>query len=238
MKKLMLISFFFITSFTEAQHLNLGFTFQYLILKQVKVSSDKIIPSASYSYYNVVDNDWKFFAAGQSLVVGTIAQLDFKKFYVAIEPSFELNTYEYFVTYDLSPTENERIRFHTLYLQVEAPMYVGYQFKTSNIFRFSIFAGAGPVMPYKIQVSVKDQSQAERYGVYDMKDILYSDKPYWNSVAGIAMHFANLGRLDIRYVHRLNSPGEKYKATFNSVGAGLTFFLPLNLFKKKVYYEE
>jgi hypothetical protein len=237
MKRYLMISMLLAATFAHAQHLNLGFTFQYHILKQVKVDAKTIIPASSYAHYNVIDNGWKFFTAGQSLVVGTVAQLDFKKFYVAIEPSFELNTYEYFVTYDLSAEESERIRFHTLFLQVEAPVYVGYQFKTSNIFRFSVFGGAGPVMPYSIQVSLKDSDHLDRYGLYDMRDVLYNDKPYWNSVTGIAMHFANLGRLDVRWVHRLNSPGE-YKTTFNSIGAGLTFFLPLNLLKDRVYYEE
>src|ERR1043166_2185032 len=91
-----------------AQHVNVGFTFQYLILKQVEVKSDQIIAARSYSLYKVIDNRWKFFSAGQSLVVGTIAQVDFKKFYFGIEPSFELNTYKYYVGYPISATADDK----------------------------------------------------------------------------------------------------------------------------------
>src|SRR5712671_4901562 len=106
MKRLFFISILLTISFADvgAQHVNVGFTFQYLILKQVEIKSDQIVAARSYSLYKVIDNRWKFFTAGQSLVVGTIAQVDFKKFYFGIEPSFELNTYEYYVGYPTSPT--------------------------------------------------------------------------------------------------------------------------------------
>ena len=222
-----------------AQHVNLGFTFQYHILKQVEVNSDQIVAARSYSLYHVIDNRWKFFSAGQSLVVGTIAQVDFKRFYFGVEPSFELNTYEYHVGYPISATAEENIRFHTLFLQVEMPIYIGYMFKSSNLFRYSFYAGASPVMPYHLEAEViGDQNAADRYDWQDMNNILYTTKTYLNTVSGFAIHFASLGRLDVRYVHRLGSPGPQYQATFNTVGMGLTFFLPLHLLKKKIYYEE
>jgi hypothetical protein len=222
----------------NAQHVNVGFTFQYLILKQVEVKSDQIIAARSFSWYNVIDNRWKFFTAGQSLVVGTIAQIDFKKFYFGIEPSFELNTYEYYVGYPTSTSIEEKVRFHTLFLQVDVPMYIGYMFKSSNLFRYSFYAGASPVIPYHLQTDVKGNQNASYPFSGDMNNVLYSTKPYLNSVTGFAIHFASLGRLDFRYVHRIGSPGPYYQTTFNTVGAGLTFFLPLHLFKKKVYHEE
>ena len=226
-------------SHLAAQHVNVGFTFQYLILKQVEVKSDQIVATRSYNLYNVIDNRWKFFTAGQSLVVGTILQVDVKKFYFGIEPSFELNTYEYYVGYPTSPTSYDKVRFHTLFLQVDVPVYIGYMFKSSNLFRYSFYAGASPVIPYSLGAQVKgEQAAYNRYDWADMYNILYSTKPYLNSVNGFAIHFASLGRLDFRYVHRLGSPGPNYQTTFNTVGAGLTFFLPLHLFKKKVYYEE
>jgi hypothetical protein len=44
--------------------------------------------------------------------------------------------------------------------------------------------------------------------------------------------------VDVRYKHRLDSPGVQYKTSFNTIGIALTYFLPLNLLKKKIYYEE
>ncbi|HCW06125.1 MAG TPA: hypothetical protein DGG95_02025 [Cytophagales bacterium] len=240
MKKIIFILIFiFSARWGSAQHFNVGFTFQYHILKQVAVNSDQIVASRSYSLYNVIDNRWKFFAAGQSLVVGTIVQADFKKFYVGIEPSFELNTYEYYVGYTLSATQEERLRFHTLFLQMEMPVYVGYMFKSSDLFRYSFYAGVSPVSPYHVEASVvgSNSTASDRYDWQDMNNVLYNGKPYLNSVTGFALHFASLGRLDLRYVHRLGSPGV-YQTTFNTVGMGLTFFLPLHLYKKKIYYEE
>ncbi len=225
-----------------AQHFNVGVTFQYLIMKQVEVQSDHIIPAGSFNYYRVDDNRWKFFGAGQSFVIGTIAQLDYKKFYIAVEPSYELNTYNYAVKYDLSPTMAETVTFKTLYFQFEAPIYIGYQFASANLMRYSIFAGAEPVIPYHLQLQLSDEDKDptvyNRYGTYDMQNVLYSNGAYWNTVVGIGFHFASLVRVDIRYKHRLDSPGEVYRASFNTVGFGLTYFLPLNLLKKKVYYEE
>ncbi len=225
-----------------SQHLNLGITFQYLMLKQVRINSHHIIPYNSFNYYNVTDNRWKFFSAGQSFVIGTVAQLDVKKFYVTIEPSFELNTYDYQLEYPLTPTTSEKVSFKTLFLQIDLPVYVGYQFKTSDFFRYSFFAGAGPVFPTRLEISVrnenKDPTINERYDKYDLNNIIYTNQPYWNAVAGLGIHFASLGRLDIRYVNRLGSPGNQYSTSFRSVGIGLTFFLPLHLLKKKIYVEE
>lgn len=241
MKKHVLISFvmIFCCRDLEAQRVNVGFTFQYLILKQVEVKSDQIFAARSYSLYKVIDNRWKFFSAGQSLVVGTIVQVDFKKFYFGVEPSFELNTYDYYVAYPTSPTADEKLRFHTLFLQMEMPVYLGYMFKSSNLIRYSFYGGVSPVMPYHLENEVKGERNAgDRYDWADMNNVTYSTKPYMNGLAGFAIHFASLGRLDFRYLHRLGSPGPYYQTNFNTVGAGLTFFLPLHLFKKKVYYEE
>jgi len=239
MRTLLISTLMLLAITVSAQHVNLGFTFQYHVLKQVEVNANQIVAARTYSLYNVIDNRWKFFNAGQSLVVGTIVQIDFKKFYVGVEPSFELNTYEYHVGYTTSPTVQENIRFHTLFLQVEMPMYLGYMFKASNLFRYSFYAGGSPVVPYHLEASViGDQNASQRFDWQDMNSILYTSRPYLNGVAGFAIHFASLGRLDVRYVHRLGSPGPQYQTTFNTIGAGLTFFLPLHLYKKKIYYEE
>jgi hypothetical protein len=240
--RLLIIAFFLVTVPAAAQHLNVGMTFQYLILKQVGVASGEIIPQASFNYYKVDDNRWKFFSAGQSFVIGTIAQLDYKKVFFAIEPSYELNTYDYTVKYPLSPTAYEKVTFKTLFFQLEAPVYMGYQFASSTILRYSVFAGAEPVFPYHLEARFDraddNPGVYSRYGVYDMKNILYSDKLYWNSLVGIGFHFASLGRVDLRYKHRLNSPGVQYKTSFNTIGIALTYFLPLHLLKKKIYYED
>ena len=171
-----------------------------------------------------------------------MVQVDLKKFYFAIEPSFELNTYDYTVEYPLTFSTNERITFKTLFIQIDLPVYLGYQFKSSDFLRYSFFAGAGPVFPYHLEARMNSESNdaaiGDRYNQYDMKNILYTNQPYWNAVAGLGIHFASLGRLDIRYVNRLGSPGSQYSTAFRSVGIGLTFFLPLHLLKKKIYYEE
>ncbi len=240
--KLLVIVFFILTVRAAGQHLNVGMTFQYLILKQVGVASDEIIPLGSFNYYKVDDNRWKFFSAGQSFVIGTIVQLDYKKVFFAMEPSYELNTYNYTVKYPLSPTTSEKVTFKTLFFQLEAPVYIGYQFASSTITRYSFFAGAEPVFPYHLETRFdgadKDPTLYSRYGVYDMKNILYNDNLYWNSLVGIGFHFANLGRVDVRYKHRLTSPGIQYKTSFNTIGIALTYFLPLHLLKKKIYYED
>src|SRR5258708_30860617 len=168
----------------NSQHLNLGITFQYFTLKQVKVKSDRIIPSASYNYYKVTDNRWKFLSAGQTILIGTVLQLDIKKFYVAIEPSYTLNTTDYTVEYPLSAVAGEKITFKTLSIQIDLPVYAGYQFISSDFLRYSFFAGACPAFLNHLEPSVrnasKDPTVGDRYYRYDMKDILYSNRPYWN----------------------------------------------------------
>ena len=241
--KLLSVSFLFLMGPTAfSQHLNLGITFQYLILKQVKINSDYIIPSTSYNYYKVTDNRWKFFSAGQSFVIGAVAQLDMKKFYLAIEPSGELNSFDYILEYPLSSTKSEMVSFKTVFNQVNFPVYLGYQFKTSDFLRYSFYAGAGPVFPVHMETSIRNESKdptlSDRYNPNDLLDILYNNKSYWNAIAGLGIHFASLGRLDIRYVNRVGSPGNQYSTSFRSVGIGLTFFWPLHLLKKKIYYEE
>ena len=221
----------------QAQRINVGFTFQYLIGKQVRVNNSTI-QALSGNTYNVIDNRFKFFSAGQSFVIGTIAQLDYKKIYIAVEPAFELNTYNYRTQ---SASTQEDVTFKTLFYQIDIPLYVGYQFHTSDVIRYSCFAGIEPVLPYYTEVSFpqahNDPSILQRYPVKDMQYVTYSSGGYANSLVGFGLHFASLGRLDIRYAHRLNSPG-KYTTTFNTVGIALTYFLPLNLRKKKIYYVE
>ncbi len=242
-RKLLPVSFWlWACSAAFSQHLNLGITFQYLILKQVRVNSDHIIPYTSYNYYKVTDNRWKFFSAGQSFVIGAVAQLDIKKFYFGIEPSGELNSYDYTVEYPLTSTKSEMVSFKTVFNQINLPVYLGYQFKTSDFLRYSFYAGAGPVFPLHFEASVRNESKdpavGDRYYWKDMDGILYTTHSYWNAVAGLGIHFASLGRFDIRYVNRLGSPGSQYSTSIRSVGIGLTFFLPLHLLKKKIYYEE
>src|SRR5688500_3382362 len=135
------------------QRVNVGFTFQYHFLKQVKVEAEMVEGTHSYSQYQVRDNQWKFFSAGQSIVIGTVLQIDYKKFYVVIEPSFDLNTYNYSLYYPISPERDERLNFHTLFFQADVPLYIGYQFGATNIIRYSAFAGAAVVLPYMLEYS-------------------------------------------------------------------------------------
>lgn len=227
----------------QAQNFNVGVTFQYYVLKQVRVDASTIFPSGSYNYYRVFDNNWKLFSGGQSIVIGLVAQLEYKRAYVTFEPSFELNTYDYRVSYPLTNTTDDIVSFRTTYLQYDFPLYAGYQFSTSNVLRFSVFAGAEVVAPFVVQVSLGDSGSAfdpyDRYGLYDMKNIIYNAEPvYFNGLAGIGIHFASLFRVELRYKYRLDTPGDLYRANFQSVGFGLTYYLPLRLLKQKVYYED
>lgn len=228
--------------FSIGQRIKVGFTFQYHILKQVKVDADVIEGAHSYSIYEVTDNRWKFFSAGQSIIIGTVVQLDYKRFYAVIEPSFDLNTYHYTVHYPLSPEKKERLNFQTLFLQVDLPLYVGFQFGSTNLLRYSVFAGAVMVFPYMLENSFQSKAfesvQQDNFNSSDMDNILFNGKKYGNALVGFCLHFASLGKVDIRYQHRLGSPGEKYKVVFQSLGFGLTYYLPLNLRKKKIYYED
>jgi hypothetical protein len=224
------------------QRLNVGITFQYLILKQVKVDSDVILGSNSYSVYYDGDNRWKFFSAGQSIIIGTVIQLDFKKLYAVIEPSFDLNTYNYTVQYRTAPERNERLNFQTLFLQVDIPVYAGYQFGSTNFLRYSVFGGGVIVLPYAINYDLKSKDinnpQYGHFSTRDMENILYNGNTYVNTLVGFCFHFANLGKVDLRYQHRLNSPSSQYAVSFNSVGVGITYYLPVNLRKKRIYYED
>jgi hypothetical protein len=226
----------------NAQRLNVGITFQYLILKQVKVDSDILAGSKSYSLYYVKDNRWKFFSAGQSIIIGTVMQLDYKKLYMVLEPSFDLNTYNYTVHYPIAPGRDERLNFQTLFLQVDVPFYIGYQFGATNLIRYSVFAGGVLVLPYAINYDLKskafDNPQYDYFNSRDMENILYNGNKYANTLVGFCLHFANLGKVDLRYQHRINSPSEQYAVSFNSVGVGITYYLSVNLRKKKIYYED
>ncbi len=223
------------------QNFNVGITFQYHILKQVSVEGNTIFPTSSYNYYNIIDNNWKFFSAGQSIVIGVVGQLDYKRLYFAFEPSFELNTYDYVVSYSLSSNSAEKISFKTTMMQYDFPVYAGYQFGSSNLLRYSLFGGISVVVPFVINSALynvnTDTKLTDRYGAYDMRDVLYTNEVYWNGLVGIGFHYASLFKVDIRYTRRLGSPGDVYKATFNTVGVGLTYYLPIRILKQKIYYE-
>ena len=242
LKGFWIIAFVLSSYVVSAQRLNVGITFQYNILKQVKVDSDIIKGTRSYSIYHVYNNDWKFFSAGQSIIIGTVLQLDYKKLYIVVEPSFDLNTYNYSVNYPVGPQSYERLNFQTLFMQMDVPFYAGYQFGSGSFLRYSVFGGAVVVMPYSLGYSFKsketDNPQYDYFDSGDMADILYTKKKYINSLLGFCLHFAHLGKVDFRYQHRLGSPSSQYPVTFNSAGFGITYYLPVNLRKKKIYYED
>lgn len=241
-KILLMLCILFTGYLSSSQSLNVGITFQYFVLKQIKVDSDIIEGTNSYSLYQVKDNRWKFFSAGQSIVIGSVFQLDYKKLYVVLEPSFDLNTSNYTVDYPIAPDKNERLNFQTLFLQVDVPLYIGYQFGSTNLIRYSVFGGGVLVLPYGLEYDLKskafDNPQADYFNSGDMENVLYNGKKYLNTLAGFCVHFANLGKIDVRYQHRLGSPGTEYAVSFNSVGVGITYYLPINLRKKKIYYED
>lgn len=228
----------------HGQRLSAGITFQYLFLKQVNVDAPVIEGAHSYHQYIASDNRWKFFSAGQSIIIGTVLQADYKKFYGVVEPSFDLNTYNYSVFYPVGAQKEERLNFQSLFMQADVPLYIGYQFGTMNLVRYSVFAGGVLVMPYALEYSLQvkeGESEVEDYfNAADMEGVLYNyeRQKYVNALAGFCLHFASLGKLDLRYQYRLGNPGERYPVSFHALGFALTYYLPLNLRKKRIYYEE
>jgi hypothetical protein len=240
---ILILVFIFCTQAAAAQNLKVGVTFQYHFAKQVDVDADFIVPAGSYNYYRVIDNRWKFFSAGQSIVIGLVGQLDYKRFYVTAEPSFELCTILYRVAYDLSPSASETVEFKTTVFHWTMPVYVGLQFGSSSLIRYSIFAGGSVSMPFMVnsslyQVDGPDDNVYDRYSSYDMYNVTYNEKLFFNATAGVAFHYASLFKVDIRLTHRLGSPGSQYGLNYTMLGAGMTYFLPLRLLKQKIYYEE
>ncbi len=244
MKKVLLV-FFFLYSFTfyvSAQRFNFGVNFQYHVLKQISLDKEWIVPSTSYAIYHATDNRWKLFSAGQSILIGTTFQMDYKKIYIVLEPDFNLNTYAYAVGYPTGPGTEERLTFKSLSFQIDAPLYVGYQFHSSSLLRYSFFSGGSISIPYHLETSFANGAfnhgtLYNQFSSTDMQNILYSNKPYPNFLCGFAIHYSSLVRVDVRYIHRLDSPGAAYKATFNTIGFAMTYYLPLSLLKKKIYYE-
>jgi hypothetical protein len=226
----------------QGQRINLGLTFQYLVLKQVRIDAPVVEGAHSFARYEVRDNRWKFFSAGQSIVIGTVFQVDYKRLYAVVEPSFDLNTYNYSLYYPTAPGVDERLNFHTLFYQVDLPVYVGYQFGAANLIRYSVFGGAVLAFPYLLEYGFESKGlenpQEEYFNSADMDNILYNRREYANVLAGFCFHFASLGKVDLRYQHRLGTPGSAYPVSFHTVGVGLTFYLPLRLRKKTIYYEE
>lgn len=226
---------------TYAQSFNAGFIFQYHFLKQVDVNASTITGTFSRDLFAARDNNWRAFSAGQSVVVGMMAQLDYKKFYLTTELSYNLNTYRYTLYYSLAPDKEEKVIFKTLYQQTEIPVYLGYQFQSTNLVRYSIFGGALVSVPMLIEELFEEQSGEDLYARYnpsDLRFIMHDDKPYLSSIVGLSIHIASLAKVDARYIHRFNSPGNEYEVRFNTIGFALTYYLPLNLKKKRIYYEE
>jgi hypothetical protein len=205
------------------------------------VNSPTVTGTFSRDIFNVKENDWKMFGAGQSIVVGMMAQMDYKKFYLTTEFSYNLNTYRYALFYTTAPSEEEKIIFETLYFQFEVPVYLGYQFQSTNLVRYSVFGGALVTIPWNIQTSLEEGNDAsihDRYDTNDLRYILYDYKPYFSGIVGFGVHIASLAKIDLRYIQRIGSPGEAYDVQFNTVGIAVTYYLSLNLKNKKFYYEE
>jgi hypothetical protein len=224
------------------QSFNAGFHFQYHILKQIDVDAHTITGTYSHEQFKVKENNWKSFAAGQSIVVGMMTQMDYKKFYLTMELSFNLNTYRYSLFYPIGPSKDERVNFKTLYQQMEVPLYLGYQFQSTNLIRYSFFGGAMINVPVLIQTffddSKEDRRFQERYDLNDLRYILYNNDPYFSGMFGLGIHIARLAKVDLRYIHRFGSPGDVYDVKFNTIGISFTYYLPLDLKKQKFYYEE
>ena len=225
-----------------AQRFNFGVNFQYHVLKQISLDKEWIVPTTSYAVYHATDNRWKLFSAGQSILIGMTFQLDYKKIFVVVEPDFNLNTYNYTVQYPTAPDSEEKLTFKSLFFQADVPCYVGYQFHSSSLLRYSLFFGGSVSIPYHLETSfvTSDANKStlnQQFSSTDMQDILYSNRPYPNLLCGFAIHYSSLVRVDVRYIHRMDYPGIAYKATFNTVGLALTYYLPLSLLKKRIYYE-
>lgn len=243
--KIALLNFLLVTASNSlfAQSFNVGFIFQYHVLKQIDVKANTITGTYSHDQFTVKENNWKAFAAGQSVVVGMMAQMNYKKFYLTTEVSFNLNTYRYNLFYPITPDVDEKVTFETLYFQWEFPLYLGYQFQSTNLVRYSVFGGGIVTFPWSIGSTIEglenqDENLYDRYSRNDMRYILYNDDPYLSGIVGFGIHIASLAKVDVRYIHRLGNPGPDYKVDFNTVGIAFTYFFPLHLTKKRIYYED
>ena len=240
MRRLFTMVFCLLAFCALAQRLNLGLNFQFCPYRQIKVDADKVLGTYSHDLYYVKDNGWKPYAA--TFILGAELQMDYKKFYGLLGLYYNLNTFNYALYFPVSPQTDEKVTFQTIYFQIDVPLAVGYQFFSSSIYRLSIIGGAIPSIPYGISNNFVGSSKANnfysRYSNVDMRNILFDGKPYVSEMLGFCLHIASLAKFDVRYQQRIGSPSSLYNVSYKTVGISLTFYLPLNLRKKKIYYEE
>jgi hypothetical protein len=240
MSRLFTIFFFIIAFASTAQHFNLGLNFQFCPYRQVKVDADKVIGTYSHDLFFVKDNSWKVYSA--TYLLGLEVQMDYKKFYAMTGLYYNLNTFNYDFYFPVSPQEDEKVTFQTIYFQLDVPLAVGYQFFSSGIYRVSLLGGVIPSFPYNVSNNFVGSDANNnfyiRYSNVDMRNILFDGKPYVNEMFGLGLHIASLAKFDVRYQQRLGSPSDQYNVSYKTLGISLTFYLPLNLRKKNIFYEE
>lgn len=240
MRRIFIIMFQVVVFASAAQHFKLGLNFQFCPIRQVKVDADKVFGTYSHDLFLVKDNRWKVYSA--TYLLGAELQMDYKKFYGMTGLYYNLNTFNYDFYFPISPDTDEKVTFQTIYFQLDVPVVVGYQFYSSGIYRVSLLGGAIPSFPYNISNnfvgSSADNNFYSRYSNVDMRNILFDGKPFVNEVVGIGLHVASLAKFDFRYQQRLGSPSTQYQVTYKTFGISLTFYLPLNLRKKNIFYEE
>lgn len=240
MSRSYLLLFLVVTMTASAQHFNLGLNFQFCPARQVKVDADKVMGTYSHDLYLVKDNRWKIYSA--TYLLGVELQMDYKKLYAMTGLYYNLNTFDYDLYYPISPETDEKVTFQTIYFQLDVPLVLGYQFFSSGIYRVSLLGGAIPSFPYNISNnfvgSNSNNNFYSRYPNVDMRNVLFDGKPFVNEVLGIGLHIASLAKFDVRYQQRIGSPSDQYKVSYKTLGISLTFYLPLNLRKKNIFYEE
>jgi hypothetical protein len=230
----------FLSWSTLAQRFSMGLNFQYSPLRQINVDADKVMGTYSHDIFQVKNKGWDIYSA--YFLLGAELQMDYKKFYATLGLYYNLNTFNYSLYYPISPEADEKVTFQNIYFELDVPVLVGYQFLSSGIYRVSVLGGVVPSLPYNLSANLKGSTSNNnyyaRYSNLDMKDILYNGNPYVNGLVGVGLHIASLAKFDVRYQQQIGSPSKQYQVSIQTIGISLTFYLPLNLRKKRIYYEE
>jgi hypothetical protein len=240
MRQIITILCIFLSWSIMAQRFSLGLNFQYSPFRQIKIDAETVMGTYSHDIFLVKNNGPTIYSA--SFLLGAELQMDYKKFYAITGLYYNLNTFDYALYYPISPEVDEEVTFQNIYFELDLPVLVGYQFLSTGLYRVSFLGGVIPSLPYNLSANLKGSTPGnnlyDRYSNLDMRDILYNGKPYMNGLVGLGLHIASLAKFDVRYQQQLGSPSKQYQVSIKTIGISLTFYLPLNLRKKRIYYEE
>ena len=225
------------TTIGRAQTFNIVPVLNYHFLKQINVDESALTGYYTGAIYKLKENNWKLISGGQSISIGGMGQMNYKRFYLVLETAYCLNMYQYSV-FRVTAGQEEQLSFKAFYQQIDLPLYLGYQFKSSNFVRYSVFGGIMFSKPIRYTENFFEGGDSlTEHDKYDLNYVIFFNDEYLNSIVGFAVHVANITKIDIRYIHRLKSSSDIYNVKFSTIGFAFTFNLS-NKWKKKIYREE